>query len=157
MSDLIFDVVFDFFAVFNIYTCICIYTWYIITRYIYCSTVLNHAAERPQKNRPFPRGRKLFLLAVLGVRQEVPSRFEGIHIVFYHPFQRPRPLPHPHTGMFHTKIVIAQLSECLVVNLEEALPHPFYRRLLERSTSGVASIRALTFSHNFVGYSGPTP
>ena len=40
-------------------------------------------------------------------------------------FQRPRHLPHPHPGMLHTKVVIAHLTECLVVNLEEALPHPF--------------------------------
>ena len=50
---------------------------------------------------------------------------EGHRIVFYHYFQRPRHLPHPHPGMLHTKVVIAHLTECLVVNLEEALPHPF--------------------------------
>ena len=130
MSDLIFDVFFDFFAVFELESFV----------YFFCSTVLNHAAKKsvgPKMAvfRPFPSGKKVkekkvtrttpLLLAVLGVRQEVPSRFKGMHIVFYHPFQRPRPLPYPHTGLFHTKIVIAQRSECLVVNLEEALSHPF--------------------------------
>ena len=57
MSDLVFDVFFDFFAVFSSRT-----------MYIYCSTLLNHAAERPEKTvgtkmavfRPFPRGKKVF-------------------------------------------------------------------------------------------------
>ena len=85
MSDLIFDVFFDFFAVFELESFV----------YFFCSTVLNHAAKKsvgPKMAvfRPFPSGKKVkekkvtrttpLLLAVLGVRQEVPSRFKGIHI-----------------------------------------------------------------------------
>ena len=58
-------------------------------------------------------------------KKKIPSLLEGHRIVFYHSFQRPRHLPHPHPGMLHAKVVIAHLTKCLVVNLEEALPHPF--------------------------------
>ena len=52
----------------------------------------------------------------------VPSRSEGVLIVFYHPFQRSRSLPRPHPGMLHIEIIMAQLTKSLVVNLKEALP-----------------------------------
>ena len=77
-----------------------------------------------RKNKNKTKQNKLVVLVVAG-RQKVPSLLEGHRIVFYHSFQRPRHLPHPHPGMLHTKVVIAHLTECLVVNLEEALPHPF--------------------------------
>ena len=81
---------------------------------------------------PFPwkiirqkKKKKKKVVLVVASRQKVPSLSEGHRIVFYHSFQRPRHLPHPHPGMLPTKVVIAHLTEYLVVNLEEALPHPF--------------------------------
>ena len=96
--------------------------------FFFCSWCWNHAAERPQKNQsapkwpyfaPFPGGKtvsekqnKTTVLAITGIRcQEFPRPLKGPHIVFVHPFQRPRPLPHPHPSMFHIKVPIAKLTE----------------------------------------------
>ena len=134
MSDALGD---DFFEIFDVFL--------VETFFFFFLSSLPCMGQRLQKKHwppkrpyfaPFPgkiiRGKKIYIhiyiyivVLVVAGRQKVPSLLEGHRIVFYHSFQRPRHLPHPHPGMLHTKVVIAHLTECSVVNLEEALPHPF--------------------------------
>lgn len=46
---------------------------------------------------------------------ESPATCERSLHSIHDPFQRSRDLPHPYPGMLSTKVVVAQLSEFLVV------------------------------------------
>ena len=128
MSDALGD---DFFEIFDVFL---VETFFFFSKLITLHGPTAAKKQSPPKRpyfAPFPgkiirrkKKKKKVVLVVAG-RQKVPSLLEGHRIVFYHSFQRPRHLPHPHPGMLHTKVVIAHLTECLVVNLEEALPHRF--------------------------------
>ena len=116
MSDALGD---DFFEIFDVFL--------VETLFFLSSLACMGHILLPFRGKYSTKKKKKKVVLVVAGRQKVPRFLEGHRIVFYHSFQRPRHLPHPHPGMLHTQVVIAHLTECLVVNLEEALPHQVLR------------------------------